>query len=182
MKEYNVDISRLFAHMTSIMADSVTEKDEDLLYDYVTRLKPIQYQSFVRNVYRLVDRKTKGNKRAKITHNAIKLALRIEQVDSIRVFPFIEKIATKGWDTKGGTYSFSMPILVSTGKDIDEYESKCIEGKAFQVMIDNNLDFDIALYPYELVTYGETGQVFQNWMQYILVKEYLKVLRKIIKI
>jgi len=32
-------------------------------------------------------------------------------------------------------------------------------------MIDNNLDFDIALYPYELVTYGETGQVCQNWMQ-----------------
>ena len=26
-------------------------------------------------------------------------------------------------------------------------------------MIDNNLDFDVALYPYELVTYGETGQV-----------------------
>ena len=25
-----------------------------------------------------------------------------------------------------------------------------LEGKAFQVMIDNNLDFDVALYPYEL--------------------------------
>lgn len=62
------------------------------------------------------------------------------------------------------------------GKTIDDYEGKTIEGKAFQVMIDNNLDFDIALYPYELVTYGETGQVFQNWMQYTLVKEYLKVL------
>lgn len=37
-------------------------------------------------------------------------------------------------------------------------------------MIDNNLDFDVALYPYELVTYGETGQVFQNWMQYQLTK------------
>ena len=121
MKEYNVDISRLFAHMSSIMADSVTEKDEDLLYDYITRLKPIQYQSFVRNVYKLIDRKTKGNKRAKITHNAIRLALRIEEVDNTRVFPFIEKIATKGWDTKGGTYSFSMPILKSNGKDIDEY-------------------------------------------------------------
>ena len=121
MKEYNVDISRLFAHMSSIMADSVTEKDEDLLYDYITRLKPIQYQSFVRNVYKLIDRKTKGNKRAKITHNAIRLALRIEEVDNTRVFPFIEKIATKGWDTKGGTYSFSMPILISNGKDIDEY-------------------------------------------------------------
>ena len=40
-------------------------------------------------------------------------------------------------------------------------------------MIDNNLDFAVALYPYELVTYGETGQIFQNWMQYHLVKQYL---------
>ena len=43
-------------------------------------------------------------------------------------------------------------------------------------MIDNNLDFDIALYPYELVTYGETGQVCQNWMQYRLIKRYLEEL------
>jgi len=63
------------------------------------------------------------------------------------------------------------------GKPIDDYEGNCVEGKAFQVMIDNNLDFDIALYPYELVTYGETGQVFQNWMQYVLVKKYLKALK-----
>ncbi len=61
-------------------------------------------------------------------------------------------------------------------KPIDEYEGKCIEGKAFQVMIDNNLCFDIALYPYELVTYGETGQVCQNWMQYRLIKHYLQEL------
>jgi urocanate hydratase len=63
------------------------------------------------------------------------------------------------------------------GKPIDEYDGECLEGKAFQVMIDNNLDFQVALYPYELVTYGESGSVFQNWMQYLLVKEYLKVLR-----
>lgn len=43
-------------------------------------------------------------------------------------------------------------------------------------MIDNNLDFNVALYPYELVTYGETGSVFQNWMQYRLVKLYLEEL------
>ena len=64
------------------------------------------------------------------------------------------------------------------GKPIDEYKGKCIEGKAIQVMIDNNLDFDIALYPYELVTYGETGQVCQNWMQYRLIKQYLEVLTR----
>ena len=62
------------------------------------------------------------------------------------------------------------------GKPIGEYPGNCIEGKAFQVMIDNNLDFDVALYPYELVTYGETGQVCQNWMQYRLLKQYLQAL------
>lgn len=61
---------------------------------------------------------------------------------------------------------------------INEYEGKCLEGKAFQFMIDNNLDFDVALYPYELVTYGETGQVCQNWMQYRLIKKYLQELTK----
>ncbi|MGD2087398.1 MAG: urocanate hydratase [Candidatus Aminicenantes bacterium] len=62
-------------------------------------------------------------------------------------------------------------------KPVDQYKGKIIEAKAFQVMIDNNLDFDVALYPYELVTYGESGQVFQNWMQYQLVKRYLEEMR-----
>lgn len=62
-------------------------------------------------------------------------------------------------------------------RPIDEYQANTLEGKAFMLMMDNNLDFDIALYPYELVTYGETGQVCQNWMQYILIQKYLKILR-----
>ena len=62
------------------------------------------------------------------------------------------------------------------GKPIDEYKGKCIEGKAIQVMIDNNLSFEIALYPYELVTYGETGSVCANWMLYNLIKKYLEVM------
>ena len=64
------------------------------------------------------------------------------------------------------------------GKPIDEYKGKFLEAKAFQVMIDNNLDFEVALYPYELVTYGETGSVFQNWMQYLLIKKYLENLEE----
>lgn len=59
-----------------------------------------------------------------------------------------------------------------TGKAINEYQG-ITAARALQVMIDNNLDFDIALYPYELVTYGETGQVCQNWMQYRLIMQYL---------
>lgn len=78
--------------------------------------------------------------------------------------------------TRGRVYGYRFrPAGELRGKPIDAYEGRCVEGKAFQVMIDNNLDFDVALYPYELVTYGETGQVFQNWMQYRLVKRYLEI-------
>lgn len=59
-------------------------------------------------------------------------------------------------------------------RPVDQYRGKTLEGKAVQLMIDNNLDFDIALFPYELVTYGSTGQVCQNWMQYNLIKHYLE--------
>lgn len=59
-------------------------------------------------------------------------------------------------------------------KPIEKYKGNIIEAKAIQLMIDNNLDFDIALYPYELTTYGETGKVFQNWMQYRLAVNYLE--------
>lgn len=79
--------------------------------------------------------------------------------------------------TKGRIYGYRFrPEGKLWGKPIDEYKGNCTEGKAFQVMIENNLDFAIALYPYELVTYGETGQVCQNWMQYRLIKKYLEVL------
>lgn len=79
--------------------------------------------------------------------------------------------------TRGRIYGYRYrPQGDLKAKPIDAYKGNCIEGKAFQVMIDNNLCFDIALYPYELVTYGETGQVCQNWMQYRLIKQYLEVL------
>ena len=68
------------------------------------------------------------------------------------------------------------PAGAIKGRPIDTYKGKITEAKAFQVMIDNNLDFDVALYPYELVTYGETGQVCQNWMQYRLIKKYLEIM------
>lgn len=79
--------------------------------------------------------------------------------------------------TRGKIYGYRFrPEGDLKAKPIDEYKGNCIEAKAFQVMIDNNLCFDVALYPYELVTYGETGQVFQNWMQYQLTKKYLEVM------
>ncbi|MCR8746465.1 urocanate hydratase [Romboutsia lituseburensis] len=133
---------------------------------------PKEIPSFIEGIRRAPKRE------AKLSQSDIKLALR----NALRYIPeqYHEELAPEFLNelmTMGRIYGYRFrPEGSLNGKSIEEYEGKCIEGKAFQVMIDNNLDFDIALYPYELVTYGETGQVFQNWMQYLVVKEYLKVL------
>ena len=91
-----------------------------------------------------------------------------------------EKIAPEFMDElikRGRIYGYRYrPPGNLKAKPFDQYSGNCLEGKAFQVMIDNNLDFDVALYPYELVTYGETGRVCQNWMQYRLIKKYLEAM------
>ncbi len=79
--------------------------------------------------------------------------------------------------TRGRIYAYRYrPPGRIWARPIDEYAGKCTAGKALQVMLDNNLDFGVALYPYELVTYGETGSVCQNWLQYRLIKKYLEAL------
>ncbi len=85
---------------------------------------------------------------------------------------FLEELLTRG---RIYGYRFRPPGNIKA-QSIDAYRGASLAGRAFQVMIDNNLDFDIALYPYELVTYGETGSVCQNWMQYRLIKMYLEVM------
>ena len=110
----------------------------------------------------------------KQTEVALKNALRYikPEYHEMLIPEFLEEL-----HTKGRIYGYRFrPEGRIYGKPIDEYKGKCIEGKAFQVMIDNNLDFEVALYPYELVTYGETGSVCQNWMQYRLIKRYLEEL------
>ena len=79
--------------------------------------------------------------------------------------------------TRGRIYGYRYrPAGEITGKPINSYIGRVTEAKAMQVMIDNNLDINVALYPYELVTYGESGQVCQNWMQYLLIKRYLEIM------
>ncbi|WP_312091338.1 urocanate hydratase [Aminipila sp.] len=108
------------------------------------------------------------------TKLALKNALRYipEELHETLAPEFMEELKTYG-----RIYAYRYrPAGRIYGKPIEEYKGNCIEGKAFQVMIDNNLDFEIALYPYELVTYGETGQPCQNWLQYRLIKKYLEEL------
>ena len=130
------------------------------------------YPTFVEGIRRAPDRGYKLTPEQ--TEVALKNALRYipEELHAELAPEFMNELLTRG---KIYGYRFR-PQGDLKAKSIDEYKGKCIEGKAFQVMIDNNLCFDIALYPYELVTYGETGQVCQNWMQYRLIMKYLEEL------
>ncbi|MGY3779617.1 urocanate hydratase [Isobaculum melis] len=146
----NMDISR-----------AMTIKLDDVLPDMPT---------FKDGIRRAPDRGFRLSKAQ--TELALKNALRyVPEKYHEQVIPeFLEELTTRGriygyrWYPKERVY----------GRPIDEYQGKCVAAKAMQVMIDNNLDFDVALYPYELVTYGETGQVCSNWMQYQLIKRYLE--------
>ncbi|CDZ74305.1 putative urocanate hydratase [Peptoniphilus sp. ING2-D1G] len=108
------------------------------------------------------------------TEIALKNALRYipEKFHEQLIPEFLEELTTRG---RIYGYRFR-PEGHLYGKPIDEYKGNCLAGKACQVMIENNLDFEVALYPYELVTYGETGSVCHNWMQYRLIKKYLEIM------
>ena len=108
------------------------------------------------------------------TRQALKNALRYvpESLHETLAPEFLNELKTRG-----RIYAYRYrPEGRIYGKPIEAYKGNCLAGRAMQVMIDNNLDFNVALYPYELVTYGETGQVCQNWLQYRLIKRYLEEL------
>jgi urocanate hydratase len=127
-------------------------------------------QIFVEGIRRAPDRGYKLT--AAQTETALKNALRYipEEHHDVMAPEFLEELTTMG-RIYGYRYR---PKGNIKAKPISEYHGNCVEGKAFQLMMDNNLDFDVALYPYELVTYGETGKVCQNWMQYRLIQQYLQ--------
>ena len=106
------------------------------------------------------------------TKTALRNVLRYipEQYHEQLIPEFLEELTTRG---RIYGYRFRPEGRIH-GKPINEYKGNCLEDKAMQVMIDNNLDFDVALYPYELVTYGETGSVCHDWMQYRLIMKYLE--------
>ena len=63
-------------------------------------------------------------------------------------------------------------------RPISEYLSKTNKASSIMLMIQNNLDPKVAQYPHELITYGGTGGVFQNWAQYLITMEYLSKMRE----
>jgi len=65
------------------------------------------------------------------------------------------------------------PTYAMYARPIDAYPAKTRHAAAMMHMIQNNLDPAVAQHPYELITYGGNGTVFQNWAQYLLTMQYL---------
>ncbi len=65
------------------------------------------------------------------------------------------------------------PAYAMHARPIGAYPARCQAAAAIMLMIQNNLDPAVAQHPYELITYGGNGAVFQNWAQYRLTLQLL---------
>ena len=65
------------------------------------------------------------------------------------------------------------PDYEMKARPISDYPCKSKQAASIMMMIQNNLDREVAQHPHELITYGGNGSVFQNWAQYLLCMKYL---------
>ena len=110
-----------------------------------------------------------------LTHEERQLALR----NALRYFPkhmhaelapeFIDEL-----DHYGRIYMYRYrPSYEMYARPIDEYPHHSEQAAAIMLMIQNNLDPEVAQHPHELIVYGGNGAIFQNWAQYRLTMKYL---------
>lgn len=104
-----------------------------------------------------------------------KLAVR----NALRYFPKawhseLSKEFAEELKTYGRIYMYRFkPDYGMYARPIEAYPSKTKQAAAIMLMIQNNLDPNVAQHPEELITYGGNGAVFQNWAQYLLTMQYL---------
>ncbi|MDC6387493.1 urocanate hydratase [Maribacter sp. PR1] len=104
-----------------------------------------------------------------------KLAIR----NALRYFPKewhleLAKEFAKELEEFGRIYMYRfIPNYTMYARPISEYPAKSAQAAAIMLMIQNNLNPDVAQHPEELITYGGNGAVFQNWAQYLLTMQFL---------
>ena len=110
-----------------------------------------------------------------LSEKEIKQALK----NALRYFPakFHTKLAPEFLDELnqfGRIYMYRFrPVYEMFARPIEEYPAKSTQAASIMLMIQNNLDPEVAQHPHELITYGGNGAVFQNWAQYLLTMKYL---------
>lgn len=110
-----------------------------------------------------------------LTQEERQLALR----NALRYFPkhlhaqlapeFIDEL-----NSYGRIYMYRYrPSYDMYARSIDEYPHRSEQAAAIMLMIQNNLNPEVAQHPHELIVYGGNGAIFQNWAQYRLTMKYL---------
>ena len=119
---------------------------------------------------------SRAPKRKKILNaNEKKLAIR----NALRYFPSsfhseLSKEFLAELEEYGRIYMYRfMPNYKIQACSINELPCKSKEAASIQLMILNNLSHEVAQHPYELITYGGNGSVFQNWAQYLITMKFL---------
>ena len=148
------------------MKDKIDIKKEILqgIPNYLPELK-----NFNNDINRAPIRKQILNKEEKKL--SIKNALRYfpQKFHSELAQEFLEEL-----NKYGRIYMFRYrPNYAIKAMHINDFPHKSMQAASIQLMICNNLDNAIAQHPYELITYGGNGGVFQNWAQYLLTMKLL---------
>ncbi len=113
-----------------------------------------------------------------LSGNEKKLALK----NALRYFPkkhhaILAPEFAKELEKYGRIYMYRFqPEYDIYARSINEYPHSSKQAAAIMLMIQNNLDPEVAQHPQELITYGGNGAVFQNWAQYLLTMQYLAVM------
>ena len=100
-----------------------------------------------------------------LNHEEKQLALR----NALRYFPkqlhaqlapeFIAEL-----NTYGRIYMYRYrPTYDMYARPIDEYPHRSEQAAAIMLMIQNNLNPEVAQHPHELIVYGGNGAIFPNW-------------------
>ena len=82
-------------------------------------------------------------------------------------------------DKYGHIYMYRFrPDYEMFARPLHDYPAKSEKAACIMLMIQNNLDPNVAQFPHELVTYGGNGSVFQNWIQYRITMHYLSIMNE----
>jgi urocanate hydratase len=91
--------------------------------------------------------------------------------------PILAREFAQELQTYGRIYMYRFrPKYSMFARPIDDYPCQSKQAAAIMLMLQNNLDPNVAQHPHELITYGGNGAVFQNWAQYRLTMQYLAIM------
>jgi hypothetical protein len=102
-------------NISGLFSKGVTDKDNKLIQEYTNKLTEKEKIEFNKILKDLTDMEFK------VTHNAIRLTLKLLDETGIKTFPYIQKEARKGYSIGDGTYAFSMYLLEGNYKTLNSY-------------------------------------------------------------